>query len=224
MVAPFLNFPIKGVIWYQGESNASPDRASMYSKVFPALIKDWRARWQQGDFPFLFVQLANYNTNPADPWAVIREAQRRTLALANTGMAVAGDIGDPGNIHPADKQDVGLRLALAARAIAYHENIEYSGPIFRSTSTDGNALRVWFDHTGTGLQAKGGALTDFQIAGADGKFVDAAATIDGLSVMISSPEVTAPKYARYGWRNNPSLRLYNSADLPAPPFTSKVDY
>ncbi|HEX4165100.1 MAG TPA: sialate O-acetylesterase, partial [Bryobacteraceae bacterium] len=221
MVAPFLNLPIKGVIWYQGESNAPPERAFLYQKLFAALISDWHVQWQDSDFPFLFVQLANYNASPSDDWPAIREAQRRALSLKNTGMAVAADIGDPENIHPADKQDVGLRLALAARAIAYHENIEYSGPVFRSISSEGSNLRIWFDHAGAGLEVKNGALSDFQIAGDDRKFVDAAATVDGSTVVVNSPRVTTPKYVRYGWQNNPSLHLYNSANLPASPFTSE---
>ncbi len=146
MVAPFTSFGIKGVIWYQGESNASSERAPLYAKLFPALIADWRNHWQQGNFPFLFVQIANYNASPSENWPLVREAQRRTLSLANTGMAVTVDVGDPNNIHPADKQSVGERLALAARALAYREDIEYRGPTFRQISSENGGLRVWFDH------------------------------------------------------------------------------
>ncbi len=220
MVAPFLNLRIKGVIWYQGESNAAQDRAASYENLFPALIADWRAHWGEGDFPFLFVQIANYNASRAEDWPIIREAQRRTLSVANTGMAVTADIGDPDNIHPGDKQTVGARLALAARALAYHENIEYSGPIFRQTSAENGALRIWFDHA-NGLNTRGGEPKSFEIAGADEHFMPATARIDGSSVLLSNPQIPAPLYARYGWRNSPIVNLYNAAGLPASPFTSE---
>jgi sialate O-acetylesterase len=222
MVAPLVNYPIKGVIWYQGESNSDNRRASLYERLFPALIADWRRQWREGDFPFLFVQLANFKSTPLETWAILREAQRRTLALTNTGMAVTIDIGNPDNVHPADKQDVGARLALAARAVAYGEHVEASGPMYRQTSVDGSALRVWFDHA-DGLVAKGGALTGFEVAGDDGKFVTADAQIDGQSITVSSGSVKSPKYVRYGWENSPVLNLYNSAGLPASPFTSEKD-
>jgi sialate O-acetylesterase len=222
MVAPLVNYPIKGVIWYQGESNSDNRRANMYERLFPALITDWRKQWGEGDFPFFFVQLANFKSTPAETWAIIRESQRRTLSLANTGMAVTIDIGNPDNVHPADKQDVGARLALAARAVAYGERVEDAGPMYRQTSVDGSALRVWFDHA-DGLVAKGGALTGFEVAGDDGKFVTATAQIDGQSIIVSSSSVKSPKYVRYGWENSPVLNLYNSAGLPASPFTSERD-
>jgi sialate O-acetylesterase len=222
MVAPVVNYPIKGVIWYQGESNSDNRRASLYERLFPALIADWRRQWREGDFPFLFVQLANFKSSPMESWAIVREAQRRTLALANTGMAVTIDIGNPDNVHPADKQDVGARLALAARDIAYGERVEDSGPMYRQTSVEGSGLRVWFDHA-EGLAAKGGALAGFEVAGDDGKFVTADAQIKGESIVVSSSGVTSPKYVRYGWENAPVLHLYNSAGLPASPFTSEKD-
>jgi sialate O-acetylesterase len=220
MIAPLTPFPIRGAIWYQGESNASPERAPLYARLFQTMIRDWRRAWGEGDFPFLFVQIANFKTSPDSKWPEVRDAQRQTLALANTGMAVIIDIGDPDNIHPKDKQDVGLRLALAARAIAYGEKIEYSGPLFRQATPEGSGLRVWFDHAETGLKAKGGELRGFEVAGADGKFVPAAARIDGATVLVSSSAVTSPVYVRYGWADNPDCNLYNSADLPASPFRS----
>ncbi len=222
MVAPLIGYAIKGVIWYQGESNASAGRAPLYEKLFPALISDWRRVWSEGDFPFLFVQLANYNAHAQDQWPVIREAQRHTLSLANTGMAVTADVGDPGNIHPADNQTVGTRLALWARARTYGEKVEYAGPLFRQASAENDAVRVWFDHPASGLKTKsGGGLEGFEVAGDDHHFVDGKARVDGASVLVSSPQVKAPKYVRYGWQNAPILTLYNADDLPASPFTSE---
>jgi sialate O-acetylesterase len=223
MVAPFTPYAIKGVIWYQGESNSRRAFAPLYAKLFPALIKDWRAQWREGDFPFLFVQISSFKSNETEDWAVIREAQRRTLDLANTGMVVTSDIGDPDNVHPADKQTVGARLALAARALAYGEEVEYSGPLFRQASRDGDGVRVWFDHASGGLSAKGGNVEGFEIAGGDGRFVSATARIDGDTVLVSSGEVADPKQVRYGWANAPVVNLFNSAGLPASPFTSQEE-
>ena len=221
MVAPVVNYPIKGVIWYQGESNSRLAFAPMYARLFPALIADWRRHWHEGDFPFFYVQLANFTSNATEAWAVIREAQRRSLSVANTAMAVTIDIGDPGNVHPADKQTVGARLALCARALAYGENVEYSGPLFRQATPEAGAMRVWFDHTSGGLLAKGGELAGFEIAGQDCRFVSAAARTDGKTVLVSSVEVPAPKYVRYGWANAPRVNLFNAEGLPASPFTSE---
>ena len=156
-----------------------------------------------------------------EAWAVIREAQRRTLSVANTAMAVTIDIGDPDNVHPADKQTVGARLALAARALAYGENVEYSGPLFRQAAPEGSDMRVWFDHAADGLVAKGGKVEGFEIAGADGRFVSAEARMDGKTVVVSSGAVAQPKYVRYGWAGAPVVNLYNSAGLPASPFTDQ---
>jgi sialate O-acetylesterase len=159
MIAPALEFRIKGVIWYQGESNSLKPRANMYEKIFPALIADWREHWNEGNFPFLFVQIANFTSTDLEAWPIIRESQRRTLSLANTGMAVTIGIGNPANVHPSRKQEVGTRLALAARAIAYGEKVEYSGPIYRETGVENQALRVWFDHTAGGLTKRSGGRT-----------------------------------------------------------------
>jgi sialate O-acetylesterase len=219
MIAPLTPFPIRGAIWYQGESNTSQERAPLYSHLFQTMIRDWRRAWGAGDFPFYFVQLANFKTGANSHWPELREAQRATLALANTGMAVTIDIGNPDDIHPKNKQDVGARLALWARATLYGENIEYSGPLFRQAARDGSALRVWFDHAG-GLTARGGALTGFEIAGADRKFVTANARIDGSTVVVSGAPVENPVYVRYGWSDNPACNLYNAAGLPASPFRS----
>lgn len=221
MIAPLTLFPIRGAIWYQGESNASPERAFYYANAFQTMIQDWRRAWGVGDFPFLFVQLANYNAGKNSRWPELREAQLQTLRLRNTGMASAVDIGDPGNIHPKDKQDVGARLALAARAIAYGEQIEYSGPIFRQAVRQGNAMRVFFNHAGSGLTAKGGEVSSFEIAGADHIYQPAEARIDGYTVVVSSPSVSAPVSVRYGWSDNPAGNLYNVEGLPASPFRSR---
>jgi sialate O-acetylesterase len=221
MVAPAVGYGIKGAIWYQGESNAGAARAPIYDKVFGAMITDWRRHWQEGNFPFFFVQLADFKASPTDLWPTVRDAQRRTLSLANTGMAVTVDVGDPANIHPADKQSVGQRLALAARSIAYGEKVEYSGPLFRKAGTDGHDMRVWFDHA-EGLTVKGGGTPEgFEVAGADRKYQSATAKLDGNGVVVSSPEVMEPKYVRYGWKDVPVVNLYNSAGLPASPFSSE---
>jgi sialate O-acetylesterase len=221
MVAPVVPYTIKGVIWYQGESNSRLTFAPMYARLFPALISDWRAHWREGNFPFLFVQISNFKSNATEAWAIIREAQRRSLSVVNTAMAVTIDIGNPDNVHPADKQTVGARLALAARALAYGENVEYSGPAYRQAMPEGADVRLWFDHAADGLVARGGELQGFEIAGENGRFVSANARIDGTTVVVSSAQVPEPQYVRYGWANAPSLNLFNSAGLPASPFTTE---
>jgi sialate O-acetylesterase len=217
MIAPLTPFAIRGVIWYQGEANASPDRAFLYARLFQTMIRDWRNSWGEGDFPFLFVQIANWNTEPGELWPEVRDAQRQALALRNTGMAVTIDIGDPNDIHPKNKQDVGLRLSLAARAITYGEKIEWSGPLYRQITQEEHALRVWFDHA-NGLMAKGATVTGFEVAGLDGKYSPAEARIEGTSVVVSSAAVPTPVSVRYGWAPNPNCNLFNKEGLPASPF------
>ena len=220
MIAPLTPFPIRGVIWYQGESNSKLARAPFYGRVFSTMISDWRHEWGIGDFPFLFVQISNFKSNDQENWAEVRQQQLKTLALRNTAMAVTIDIGNPDNVHPTDKVDVGLRLALAARAISYGEDVSYSGPIYRQATPEGGAMRVWFDHHAKGLMAKGGDLTGFEVAGADGRFVAATAKIDGNTVVVTSDAVMEPRFVRYGWANSPQCNLFSGEGLPASPFTS----
>ena len=221
MIAPLIPYEIGGAIWYQGESNVS--RAYQYRKLFPAMIKNWRNDWGQGDFPFLFVQLANFMAIDPEPaesmWAELREAQSMTLALPNTGMAVIIDIGEAKDIHPKNKQDVGKRLALWALARSYGKKLVYSGPIYKSMKIKGNEIILYFDHVGGGLvAASDGPLKGFAIAGADRKFVWADAKINGDNIMVSSGEVSAPVVVRYAWADNPVCNLYNEEGLPASSF------
>ncbi len=221
MVAPVTRFPIRGVIWYQGESDSSKARAAVYGPLFRAMIEDWRRRWGVGDFPFLFVQLANWIAGPGNGWPEVREAQAQALALEQTGMAVTIDVGHPIDIHPPDKKTVGQRLARAARAIAYGEDVEYRGPTFRQAIPEGSKLRVWLDHA-EGLKVSyGDAPIGFEIAAADAVYVAADARIDGATIVLSSPDVDAPVSVRYAWADNPAVNLYNGAGLPAVPFRSE---
>jgi sialate O-acetylesterase len=218
MIAPLTPYTIRGVIWYQGESNASEMHAYRYRRLFADMIEDWRNRWGEGDFPFLFVQLANYKSNQW--WPVLRESQAETLRLRNTGMALAIDIGESNDIHPKNKQDVGKRLALAALHVAYSQGGEYSGPTFAEATPEGGRMRVYFSHA-AGMQPKGGGeVAGFTIAGADGKFVPAEARIDGETVVVSSAEVADPAAVRYAWADDPACNLINAAGLPAVPFRS----
>jgi sialate O-acetylesterase len=222
MINPIVPYAMQGAIWYQGESNAS--RAYEYQSLFPTMIQDWRNQWQR-DFPFLFVQLANYMEAKDEPgesqWAELREAQTKALNLHKTGMAVAIDIGETDDIHPRNKQDVGLRLALSAQKVAYGEDIIHSGPVYKSMTRENGKIVVTFDHVGSGMVAKNryGYVTGFAIAGEDKKFVWAKAEIQGEKIIVWSDEVTDPVAVRYGWADNPDeANLYNRAGLPASPF------
>jgi sialate O-acetylesterase len=218
MIAPLTPYAIRGAIWYQGESNTSETHAFRYRRLFATMIEDWRNRWGEGDFPFLFVQLANFKANGL--WPVLRESQAEALRLRNTGMAVTIDIGNPANVHPTNTQEVGRRLALAARALVYAEAVEFSGPVYRQATGEGGALRVWFTHA-EGMQAKGGgAVSGFTVAGKDGNFVPAEARIEGDTVVVSSPQVSAPAAVRYAWADDPECNLINREGLPAVPFRS----
>ncbi|RAK69321.1 sialate O-acetylesterase [Hymenobacter edaphi] len=224
-IYPLVPYALKGVIWYQGESNA--DRAAQYRALFPALIRDWRARWQRPALPFLFVQLAGYlppaTAEPAESsWAELREAQQLALALPATGMATAIDVGDSTDIHPRDKQTVGRRLALQARRVAYGEAaVVASGPVFERLTISGSTVRLTFSNPGHDLvlrDAGGPYLKGFALAGADRRFVWARGEVQGRSIVLRSPEVPRPVAVRYAWGNLPFLNLYNREGLPAPPF------
>jgi sialate O-acetylesterase len=223
MIAPLLPYAIRGAIWYQGESNA--DRAYEYRSLLPALIKNWRDDWKQGNFPFLIVQLAPFGPIVTEPqehnWAELREAQLLTaLKVPKTGLAVITDAGDPKDIHPRNKEPVGARLALAARAIAYKEKIVYSGPIYDSKKVEGDKIVLSFKHVGGGLTRSklGDKLLGFTICGKDRKWVNADAEIKGNKVVVSSPKVKEPVAVRYGWYFCPVVNLQNKEGLPASPF------
>ncbi|WP_101260136.1 sialate O-acetylesterase [Labilibaculum filiforme] len=225
MINPLIPYAFKGVIWYQGESNVG--RAEQYKELFPAMISDWRTQWGADEFPFLFVQLATYlkrNEQPVeDSWSELREAQRNTLQLKNTGMAVAVDIGDADNIHPGNKQDVGKRLALWARNKVYAENIPYCGPSYKSMQLKESSLVVEFDHCYQGLKTSDQReVTGFAIAGKDGVYHWAKAKIDGNNIVLSSDQVIQPVFVRYAWSSNPDCNLINSAELPASPFQANL--
>lgn len=221
MIAPFTQFPIRGFLWYQGESNSG--RWEQHSILFPAMITSWRRLWDDDTLPFYFVQLAAYQAREKEPsnggWAFIRESQTKTLTLPNTGMAIAIDIGDATNVHPKNKQEVGRRLALWAKRDCYGESdTVVSGPIFASSVVEGKCIRISFTHLGGGLKAKGDELKGFAIAGPDKVFRWAKAKIDGDTVLVSNTDTPNPAFVRYAWANNPECNLYNAAGLPAIPF------
>jgi sialate O-acetylesterase len=221
MIAPLTPFTIRGAIWYQGEANAG--RAYQYRTLFPTMIRNWRHAWGEPNFPFYFVQLANWQPMKAEPgdseWAELREAQMMTLREPQTGMAVTIDIGDTNDIHPRNKTDVGHRLAAWALAGTYGEKVEPSGPLYSSFTIEGDKIRLKFKHVAGGLKTlKGGELKGFAIAGEDRKFVWADATIEGNDVVVSSKDVPNPVAVRYAWADNPICNLYNSVDFPASPF------
>ena len=224
MIAPFTGYTVRGFLWYQGETDHEGIKALNYSRVFPALIQDWRKQWGAGALPFLFVQIASYDS-PGDEWADVRDAQRRTLELANTGMAVTLDVGLEKNIHPPDKQTVGARLAQSALGISYGHKVETASPNLAVVGLEGNRIRAYLSHA-DGLTAKG-ELTDFQVAGLDGKFVNASATIEVINgqstVVATAASVESPRYIRYGWAPYVRTYLYNSAGLPLGTFTSESD-
>lgn len=214
MLHPLINYTIKGVTWYQGESNAQ--RAYQYRKLFPDMIKNWRADWKQENLPFYFVQIAPHHTQNPE----IREAQLMAYrSVNNTGMVVTTDIGNPKNIHPENKQEVGRRLALWARSKTYgEENLAHSGPLYKDYKIKRHKIQLYFDFAANGLLKKGEQLTDFEIAGKDQKFHPAQAKIKGNTVMVSSEEVKHPVAVRFGWSKSPEPNLFNKAGLPASPF------
>ena len=220
MIKPIAGYSIKGVIWYQGESNVGQHQ--YYRTLFGEMIRDWREYWKQGNFPFLFVQLANWQARQPEPsesgWAALQEAQTQTLELPNTGMATIIDIGEADDIHPRNKKDVGERLWLSARKVAFGEDLIYSGPMYAGHSIAGNKVTINYDHVGSGLEIRGESLTGFAMAGEDKKFYWAQGQIEGDKIVISSDQVDEPKYIRYAWADNPACNLYNKEGLPAIPF------
>jgi sialate O-acetylesterase len=221
MIHPLLPYAIRGAIWYQGESNVG--RAASYAAQFPALITSWRSHFGEGDFPFLWVQLADFaspESGPGEQWARLREAQSRALSLPSSGQAVAIDIGEPGNPCPRNKQEVGRRLALIAKAMVYSIPVDYSGPAFSGATSEGAAMRVRFLFAGDGLTASGKPLQSLEVAGADRIFHAASGSIQDESIVVRSPAVRQPVAVRYAWRNAPEANLYNGAGLPAAPFRS----
>ena len=217
MIQPLIPFTIKGAIWYQGESNVG--RAQQYEELFPIMIEDWRSHWSS-DFPFYFVQIApfDYGSNMSP---FLRDAQRHSLSTAHTGMAITLDIGEEKSIHPANKQDVGLRLALLALANDYGQNIVSSGPIYKNHIVDDKNIEVSFDYVGSGLVSKGSGLSDFEVAGEDRQFVQAKASIIGDRVVVHSPKVSKPVYVRYGWNDFVMGSLFNQEGLPASSFSTE---
>lgn len=228
IIAPLVPYAIRGALWYQGESNALhyqefPKQTNEYEVLMRTLIGDWRTKWGQGDFPFLIVQLAPWQAKVSQPqqsaFAAVRAAQLQTaLNVPNTAVAVITDLGDEQDIHPRKKEPVGARLALAARALAYGEKVEYSGPVLDRLEIEGSRAVLHFRHADSGLVAKNGALTGFTIAGEDHKFHNATARIDGNTVVVHSDAVQKPIAVRYGWADYPQGNLWNGDDLPASPF------
>jgi sialate O-acetylesterase len=222
MVAPVINYTIKGFLWYQGEANTN--RPEEYAKLQPTQIADWRNKWKQGELPFLYVQLPgfmDYNYLPSESnWAELRESQFRSLSVPNTAMAVAIDLGEWNDIHPDNKKDVGERLALAAMKMVYGENIVHAGPLYQSATIKGNKITLQFTNTGSGLITNDGEeLSEFAIAGDDKKFVWAKAKIEDNTVIVWHDAIANPKYVRYAWADNPvNPNLYNKEGLPASPF------
>lgn len=222
MIYPIVPFAIRGATWYQGEANRDSGDGMMYYYKMQALVKGWRKVWAQGDFPFYYVQLAPFKYEKGSPFWLpeIWEAQTAALSIPNTGMAVTVDIGNLRDIHPKNKQDVGKRLALWALAKTYgRDDLVYSGPLYKSMTVEGSKIRISFDHTGSGLASRDGkSLTWLQIAGADGKFVEAKAKTDGNTIVVASDTVGAPVAVRFAWHQEAVPNLMNKEGLPATPF------
>jgi sialate O-acetylesterase len=218
MLAPLTRYTIKGALWYQGETEAGRAQGHVYGEAMMTLVEDWRRAFGQGDFPFYWVQLANYgNAAKNGHWMRVQEGQVEATALRNTGVAIINDIGNPTNIHPTNKQDVGRRLAMLATNRG-------ASPLYRQFTREEGAIRVWFDNAGTGLAIRGGGpLKGFQIAGPDGRYVPASARIDGATVIVSSPDVPNPLSVRYAWDYNPDANLTSAAGLPASIFRTHKD-
>jgi len=224
MIAPLRTYALKGVLWYQGESNTS--RPAEYEKLLPAFIVDWRTKFSQPQLPFIYAQLPgfmDYTYLPAESnWARLRESQRKALSVPNTAMTVNIDLGEWNDVHPDNKRDVGERMALAAMNIVYRDELVYSGPLFEKATIEGNKIIISFKHVGSGLMAADGEpLREFAIAGPDKKFEWAKAIIEGDKVIVWSDQISNPQYVRYAWADNPDVNLYNQEGLPASPFTTE---
>ena len=217
MIAPATPYTIRGFLWYQGETDSNPSNQTpqLYHRLLPAMIRDWRSRWNEGDLPFLFVQISSFYS-PNEDWGAIRDAQRQTLSVTNTAMAVSLDVGLHDNVHPPDKQTVAARLALGARDLVYGEHVEDSGPLPLSVDREPGGLRIWFSHA-HGLHSQGGTVHGFEVASHDGNFQAADATIEGTSVLVHTT-LTGPLSVRYAWASFTDANLYNSANLPASTF------
>ena len=218
MISPLIPFGMRGVLWAGGKANRS--RAKEYGVLMPAMIQDWRKSWGMGDFPFFLCQMANWiPKDPNEHWEELREAMLKTTNLKNTGMVVCIDIGDPHNVHPKNKQEVGRRLALIAKSQVYGMKVSYSGPVYESIKVEDKAIKLYFKHIDGGLATRaGGVLKGFAISGADRQFVPAQGVVVGDTIVVNSEEVRAPVAVRYAWEMNPDCNLINKAGLPASPF------
>jgi len=229
MVAPFVPYTLRGFLWYQGESNSEKERAPLYARELRALIADWRAQWREGDLPFLYAQISSFHS-PAEDWGTVRDGERQALDVRGTAMAVTLDVGSPNNVHPPDKQTVGHRLALGARAESYGEHLEWSGPLPRVAYREGSTVEVWFSHAvglrlgaqGPGNEGAPGVVRGFELAGKDGTFFAATARIAGSHVVVESAEVPEPSAVRYAWAGATDANLSNGDGLPASTFRRSV--
>ena len=220
-IAPLIPYALRGVIWYQGEHNTRPETAPLYGQQLSLLISDWRTRWAQPELPFGWVQLPNFAAPEGRDWPAVREEMRQALTVPSTGMAIAIDIGDPAEIHPKNKQEIGRRLALWALHDVYGREISFSGPLPTEVTLDGQSLVVQFQHASDGLELRG-EPQGFEIAGEDGVWQPAEATVEHATVKLTSIQVLQPKSARYAWANNPTAVLFNKAGLPASPFQIRL--
>lgn len=222
MVAPVTPYTIRGFLWYQGETDATDDwNPGLYKRLFPAMIQDWRDQWHEGNLPFLYVQISSFNA-PGQHWGTIRNAQRTTLALRDTGMAVSLDVGEKNNIHPPDKQTVAQRLALTAYHLSYGQQIEDEGPLFQQVIRQGEQLRVYFTHTAQGLVSKGVPLQGFEVQGPKGNWHPVNAVIQGNTVVVDTTSYPNTPAVRYAWASYTKANLYNGVGLPASTFEAEV--
>ncbi len=221
MIAPFTPFSVRGFLWYQGEANTDPERVALYAHEMRTMIRDWRERWGEGELPFLYAQISSFNS-PGESWGQLRDEQRQVLDVRGTAMAVTLDVGAAGNVHPPDKQTVGHRLALGARAEAFGEAVEWRGPTPTSWYRDGKGARVWFAHA-EGLHASSGEVRGFEVAGTDGVFHPATARIAGDSITLTSEAVPEPRTVHYAWSPATDANLVNGAGLPTSTFAERLD-